>query len=142
ERTACPFDPRHSRSIPSRTWRNRARYSALRSATSIPAIGLPDSTQSHISWPEANVGRSAIFDGAQRAGEETQELELRGRAIRGHEDMSARLRNPNHLTERARLVRHEHDSELRSGDVEAVVWNVQRMTIHDASLSAAQTLRA
>lgn len=36
-----PSAPARSRSIPSRTWRRRDRCSSVRSATSMPGIGLP-----------------------------------------------------------------------------------------------------
>ena len=40
-RTARPFAPARSRTMPSRTPRNRARSASVRSASSIPGIGLP-----------------------------------------------------------------------------------------------------
>jgi len=60
-RTAGPFPPERSRSIPSRTCRIVACCSSSRSATSMPGIGLPYSTQSHISCPEPNAGLSAVL---------------------------------------------------------------------------------
>ena len=138
----------------------------------MPGIGFPYSTQSHISCPETNAGRSAVRstrtsfspasvsrwrktsgsatwklerwrivrearelgrDGLERADEELQELELGRRAVGDHEHASARLRHPNHLAKRARLVGYEHDFELRPGDVECVVGEIERVAVHHSS---------
>jgi hypothetical protein len=81
--------------------------------------------------------REVGSDGLQRADEDLKELDLRGRAVSDHEQTSAGLRHPDHLAERARLVGHQHDPELRAGNVEAVVGEIEAVTVHHAPFGIA-----
>ena len=58
----------------------------------------------------------------------------RREAVGDHEHASAGPGHPDHLAERPGLVRNEHDPELGAGDVEAVVGEVERVTVHHAAL--------
>ena len=78
----------------------------------------------------------------QRTDEELQELELGRGAVGDHEHAPAGLGHAHHLAERARLVGHEHDPELRCRDVEAVAGEVERVTVHHASLRVGQPFLA
>ena len=55
---------------------------------------------------------------------------------------AARPRNPCHFADAFRHVREQHDAKLRSHDVEAVVRELERLTIHHAGLDGQSLLAA
>jgi len=66
--------------------------------------------------------------------EEPEELDLRGVTIDVHEDAPTGPRHPGHLPDALWHVGEQHHPELRSGDVEYPVLEIERMTIHDPGL--------
>jgi hypothetical protein len=66
------------------------------------------------------------------ANEERQEIDLVRIAIRSDEHPTARDDDARHLTNALRHVGEKHDAELRAGDIEARVIQLQRMTVHDS----------
>src|SRR5215210_7611552 len=68
--------------------------------------------------------------------EEAEEFDLVGVAVHIHQHTSPRLGDARHLTDSARHVRKEHDTELRPGDIEDVVLQLEGMAVHDTRLDA------
>ena len=54
--------------------------------------------------------------------------------MRDEQVSSAGLGHPDHLAQRDRLVWHEHDPELRPGEIEAVVVEFKSVGVHDVIL--------
>jgi hypothetical protein len=72
--------------------------------------------------------RDHCLDGAD---EDVQRLEALGVAVGDDQDSPAGLRHPHHLAQGLRLVGYQHHAVLRAGDVEAVVGQVQVVTVQD-----------
>ena len=70
-------------------------------------------------------------DGLQGADEELKELDLHRRAERDHDHAATRFGDTHHLAQAARQVRKEHDPELGGDHVEAVIREIERLSIHD-----------
>ncbi len=68
--------------------------------------------------------------------EEAEELDLVRVAVDAHQDPAARPDDSRQLADALRHVREQHHAELRSGDVEAVVVELERVTVHDSRLDA------
>ena len=80
---------------------------------------------------QAGETRDDRLDGPEK---EAKEVDLRRRAVRDHQDAAAPFRHPHHLGERARQVGEEHHAELRRGEVESVVLQLQLVPVHHARL--------
>ena len=78
--------------------------------------------------------------------EEPEELDLVRVAVGDHQHAAAGLDDARHLADALRHVGKQHDAELRSGHVEAVVVERERVAVHDAGLDVeplvARPLRA
>jgi hypothetical protein len=57
-------------------------------------------------------------------------------AVRGQQDTTAGLDHARQLADALRHVREQHHAELRAGDVDAVVLEVERVAVHHAGLDA------
>ena len=66
--------------------------------------------------------------------EEAEELDLVRVAVDSHQHPAAGLDDARHLADAFRHVGKQHDAELRSGHVEAVVVEFERVAVHDAGL--------
>ena len=80
--------------------------------------------------------------GLQGGDEESQRVELRGRAVADEQDTTPGLGHPHHLAQGQRLVRDEHHPELGPGHIEALILEIESVSVHHPRRRVGQTLRA